>query len=167
MLKAFFFDRDGVIIKNFGYVHKKKNVKWLKGALSSIKYLTKNKVKIFIITNQSGIARGYFDISHLEMFHNYLKKEIKKSGGKITEIFYSPYHPKGKIKKFRKKSNLRKPGNGMLLRALKKYNLKPDECFMIGDSFVDKVASKKTNIKFSFKKKISLIKQVKKIYAEF
>ena len=70
MLKAFFFDRDGVIIKNFGYVHKEKNVKWLKGALSSIKYLTKNKVKIFIITNQSGIARGYFDISHLEIFHD-------------------------------------------------------------------------------------------------
>lgn len=167
MIKAFFFDRDGVLIKNYGYVFEIHKLKFLKGAIQSITFLTKKKIKVFIVTNQSGVARGYYTIEDINKFHKHLKKMIIEKNGKITEIFYSPYHPDGIIKKFAKKSNLRKPGNGMFLKALKKYKLKASECFMIGDSITDKIASKKSRIKFSFKEKTSLYNQVKKIYDNF
>ena len=77
MIKAFFFDRDGVLIKNYGYVADIKKIKWLKGAISAIKFLNKKKIKVIVITNQSGVARGYFTENDLLKFHNYLNRILK------------------------------------------------------------------------------------------
>jgi len=167
MLKCFFFDRDGVLIKNYGYVHEINKLKWLKGSIEAIKFLNKCKIKVIVITNQSGIARGYFTEKKLLDFHYKMNQMLFKSKAKIDSFYYCPYHPLGKIKKFRKKTNLRKPGNGMLLQAIKKYKLKPSDCFMIGDEKKDFLSSKKTNINFQFKKNYSLDKQVKKIVGKF
>ena len=163
MIKTFFFDRDGVLIKNYGYVFEPAKVKWLKGSISAIKYLNKKKIKVAVITNQSGIGRGYFTEKDLEKFHLFLNKNLKTYGAKIDDFFHCPYHPKAKIKKYRKKTNLRKPGNGMLLKAIKKYKINPNQCFMIGDEKKDFLSAKKTKIKFDYKKKYSLENQVKKI----
>ena len=92
-----------------------------------------------------------------------MNQMLSKFKAKIDCFYYCPYHPHGKVKKYRKKTNLRKPGNGMLLQAIKKYKLKPSDCFMIGDERKDFLSSKKTNINFQFKKNYSLDKQVKKI----
>ena len=163
MIKTFFFDRDGVLIKNYGYVYEPSKVKWLKGSISAIRYLNKKKIKVAVITNQSGIGRGYFTEKDLEKFHLFLNKNLKTYGAKIDDFFHCPYHPKAKIKKYRKKTNLRKPGNGMLLKAIKKYKINPNQCFMIGDEKKDFLSAKKTKIKFEYKKKYSLENQVKKI----
>jgi D,D-heptose 1,7-bisphosphate phosphatase len=163
MLKCFFFDRDGVLIKNYGYVHEIKKLKWLKGTIEAIKFLNKNKIKVIVITNQSGIARGYFSEKKLLIFHNKMNKILFKFKAKIDDFYYCPYHPFGKVKKYKKRTNLRKPGNGMLLQAIKKYKLEPSNCFMIGDERKDFLSSKKTKINFQFKKNYSLDKQVKKI----
>ena len=163
MIKTFFFDRDGVLIKNYGFVFEPAKVKWLKGSISAIKYLNKKKIKVAVITNQSGIGRGYFTEKDLEKFHLFLNKNLKTYGAKIDDFFHCPYHPKAKIKKYRKKTNLRKPGNGMLLKAIKKYKINPNQCFMIGDEKKDFLSAKKTKIKFEYKKKYSLENQVKKI----
>ena len=163
MIKTFFFDRDGVLIKNYGYVFEPTKVKWLKGSISAIKYLNKKKIKVAVVTNQSGIGRGYFTEKDLEKFHLFLNKNLKTYGAKIDDFYHCPYHPKAKIKKYRKKTNLRKPGNGMLLKAIKKYKINPNQCFMIGDEKKDFLSAKKTKIKFEYKKKYSLENQVKKI----
>ena len=163
MIKTFFFDRDGVLIKNYGYVYEPSKVKWLKGSIPAIRYLNKKKIKVAVITNQSGIGRGYFTEKDLEKFHLFLNKNLKTYGAKIDDFFHCPYHPKAKIKKYRKKTNLRKPGNGMLLKAIKKYKINPNQCFMIGDEKKDFLSAKKTKIKFEYKKKYSLENQVKKI----
>ena len=163
MLKCFFFDRDGVLNKNYGYVYKIENLKWLKGAIDAIKFLNRNKIKVIVITNQSGIARGYFSEKELQTFHRNMNRELLKHNAKIDSFFYCPNHPNGKIKKYRKISNLRKPDNGMLLKAIKKYKLKSSECFMIGDEKKDFLSSQKTKIDFEYKKKQSLYNQVKKI----
>ena len=163
MLKCFFFDRDGVLIKNYGYVHEIKKLKWLKGTIKAINFLNKNKIKVIVITNQSGIARGYFSEAELLIFHKKMNQLLFKFKAKIDDFYYCPYHPLGKVKKYKKKTNLRKPGNGMFLQAIKKYKFKPSECFMIGDERKDFLSSKKTQIKFEFKKNYSLDKQVKKI----
>ena len=163
MIKTFFFDRDGVLIKNYGYVFEPTKVKWLKGSISAIKFLNKKKIKVAVITNQSGIAKGYFTEKDLEKFHLFLNKNLKTYGAKIDDFFHCPYHPNAKIKKYRKKTNLRKPGNGMLLKAIKKYKINPNQCFMIGDEKKDFLSAKKTKIRFEYKKKYSLENQVKKI----
>jgi len=166
MLRCIFFDRDGVIIKNYGYVYEIEKVKWLKGAIKAIQFLNKKKIKVILITNQSGVARGYFSEKEVKKFHYNMNRILKKTKTRIDDFFYCPYHPSGKIKKYKKKSNLRKPGNGMLIRALKKYKLKPNECFMIGDQKKDFKSALKTNILFEYKKKTSLEYQVKKIVQE-
>ena len=166
MLKCFFFDRDGVLIKNYGYVYEIKKLKFLKGAINAIKLLNKNKIKVIVITNQSGIARGYFSEKKLLLFHKNINEILMKFNAKIDDFYYCPYHPSAKVKKYKKITNLRKPGNGMLLNAIKKYKLKPADCFMIGDEKKDFLSSTKTKINFQYKKNYSLDKQIKKIISK-
>ena len=166
MLKCFFFDRDGVLIKNYGYVYEIEKLKFLKGAINAIKLLNKNKIKVIVITNQSGIARGYFSEKKLLLFHKNINKILMKFNAKFDDFYYCPYHPSAKVEKYKKITNLRKPGNGMLLNAIKKYKLKPADCFMIGDEKKDFLSSTKTKINFQYKKNYSLDKQIKKIISK-
>ena len=167
MIKCFFFDRDGVLIKNYGYVYENRKLKWLKGSINAIKFLNKKNIKVVVITNQSGIARGIFSEDDLNGFHRFMKYQLLKKDARIDDFFYCPYHPKGKIKKYKKKSLLRKPNNGMLLNAMKKYKLKSNNCFMIGDEKKDYLSAKKTNINFEYKKNYSLEKQIKSIFIKY
>ena len=155
----FFLDRDGVLIKNYGYFCNKDKIKWLKGSFKSIKILNKLKIKVVVITNQSGIARGFYTEKKLREFHNFMNLILKKKQSKIDNFYYCPFHPSGKINKYKKASNLRKPNNGMLLKAIKKYKVKPSECFMIGDKKTDYLCAKKTKVSFEYKKNYSLDKQ--------
>ena len=167
MIKCFFFDRDGVLIKNYGYVYENRKLKWLKGSINAIKFLNKKNIKVVVITNQSGIARGIFSENDLNVFHRFMKYQLLKKDARIDDFFYCPYHPRGKIKKYKKKSLLRKPNNGMLLNAMKKYKLKSNNCFMIGDEKKDYLSAKKTNINFEYKKNYSLEKQIKSIFIKY
>ena len=163
MIKCFFFDRDGVLIKNYGYFCNKDRIKWLSGAIKAIKILNKYKIKVVVVTNQSGIARVYFTENQLKDFHEFMNFKLAKYNAKINNFYYCPYHPKGKIKKYSKKSKLRKPENGMLLNAIKKLKIHYKECFMIGDKKTDYLCARKTKVSFEYKKKYSLDKQVVKI----
>jgi len=167
MIKCIFFDRDGVLIKNYGYLCDKNKIKWLKGAINSIKILNKKKIKVIVVSNQSGVARGYFTEKKLKEFHRFMNFILKKNKAKIDSFFYSPYHPNGKVKKYRKQSNLRKPGNGMLLKAQRKFKLNFSECIMIGDKTTDYLSAKKTKIYFEYKKKYALDIQINNILKKF
>ncbi len=165
--KAFFFDRDGVLIKNYGYLINYNKIKWLKGAIKAIRFLNKKKIKVIIITNQSGVARGYFSIKQLSEFHSNLICKLNKRKAYINKIYFCPFYKKGKILKYKKDSFDRKPNPGMILKALKEFKIKKNNTFMIGDSKSDYLASKKAGIRFEFKKKCPLDKQVKNIFKEF
>ena len=78
MIKCIFFDRDGVLIKNYGYLCDKNKIKWLKGAINSIKILNKKKIKVIVVSNQSGVARGYFTEKKLKEFHRFMNFILKK-----------------------------------------------------------------------------------------
>ena len=167
MIKCFFFDRDGVLIKNYGYLNDISKLKWLKGAINSTKILNKKKIRVIIITNQSGIARGFFTEKELNKFHKMMNFILKKKGGIIDKLYYCPYHPNGKIKKYKRKSNLRKPSNGMLLKAMKQFKLHPSECVMIGDQRSDYLCAKKSKVYFEYKKKYALDIQVNNVLKKF
>ena len=162
-LKCAFLDRDGVINEDKGYISKISDFKIYPGVGKAINLLNKKNYLVIIITNQSGIGRGLIKIKELENLHNYLKKKIKKDGAKIDDIFYCPFHPEFGRGKYKKKSNDRKPGDGMIKKAIKKWKINTKTSFMIGDKISDKQAAKKAKIKFFYKKEKNLNTQIKNI----
>ena len=157
-------DRDGVINScnsNKKYIGSIKDFKWLKGSKKTIKYLKSIKYKVVIVTNQSGVARGYFTINDVHQLHRYLKNELKKYGTKVDKIYFCPYHVDGVIKKYKKKSTLRKPGIGMFLKINKIWKVDRKKSFMIGDQITDMEFAKKAKIKGHLFNKKNLYKFVK------
>ena len=161
--KCAFLDRDGVINQDKGYISKISDFKIYPGVGKAISLLNKKNYLVIIITNQSGIGRGLIKIKELENLHNHLKKKIKKDGAKIDDIFYCPFHPEFGRGKYKKKSNDRKPGDGMIKKAIKKWKINTKTSFMIGDKISDKQAAKKAKIKFFYKNEKNLNTQIKNI----
>ena len=160
--KAAFLDRDGVINKNYGYVHSLDNFVWLKNVKKAIKYLNDNNYKVIVISNQSGIARKIFTEKDVIILHKWMNLELKKINAKIDEFYFCPFHPKYGSKHYKKNSYYRKPNPGMLLKAIKKYNIEKEKSFMIGDTKSDKICANRAKIKFFFKRN-NLLKDIRKI----
>lgn len=165
--KAVFLDRDGVINKDLGYVIKKKDFKWLPGVKRALHFLKKKKFKIIIITNQSGIGRGYYKIKDLKYLHNWINDILKKNNTKIDDFYFCPHHPEFGKGKYKTKCKCRKPGNLMILKAKKKWKINTKSSFMIGDKISDKLCAQKSNIKFFYKENNNFYLQIKKIISDF
>ena len=155
--KIAFLDRDGVLNqrKNRGYVGFKKHFKWVNGAKETIKFLKERNYKVVVVTNQSGVARGYFSIKDVRSLHNHMNFELKKINTKIDRFIFCPFHADGVIKKYTKKSELRKPGIGMFKIVNKIWKVDKKKSFMIGDQITDMQFAKKAKLKaFSLIRKI-------------
>lgn len=155
-----FLDRDGVINYDYGYVHKIKNFKLRTGVLKGLKYLMKKNYYIFIVTNQAGIGKGIYSEKKFLELHNKIKEKLQKHNIFFNDVQYSPFHPKAKIKKYKKNSSMRKPGNKMIENIKSNWDLNIKKSFMIGDKISDKLASQKSNIKFYYAKN-NFFKQIK------
>ena len=149
---AVFLDRDGVVNFDYGHVYKLKDFKFKNNILKGLKYLIKKNYYIFIITNQAGIAKKLFSEEDLFKLHRHLKEKLNSKNIFFNDVKYSPYHPKGKIKKFRKKSGFRKPGNLMVKGIFKDWLVDKKNSFMIGDKVSDKLCAKKSGLYFEFVK---------------
>ena len=137
MLKpAAFLDRDGVINKEKGHLYKIDDFEWIEGAKESIKYLNDNDYYVFVVTNQSGIAKGYYNEKDVISLHNYINNELKSINAHIDEFFISPYHPDN-TKDYSNLSHLRKPDTGMLESAATKWPIDKLKSFLIGDKDTD------------------------------
>ena len=159
---AVFLDRDGTINYDYGYTYKFTNFKFRPYVLKGLKYLTKKKYLIFIITNQAGIAKGKFKLIDLLKLHKQLKNYLSRKNIIISDIQFCPFHPKGIIKLYKKKSNYRKPGNSMIKRILRKWNVDLKRSFMLGDRKSDELAAKKINLYYEYVKS-NFYNQIKKI----
>ena len=157
LTKVAFLDRDGVLNSskiNNGYISKIKDFKWIPGAKKAIKYLKNKRFKVIIVTNQSGVARAYFSIKNVYKLNKYIHDQVSRAGIKIDKILFCPYHPKGVIKKYKKKSSWRKPNIGMFKKINKTWRVDKKKSIMIGDRLVDIKFAKKAGIKgFLFKEK--------------
>ena len=154
-MKICFLDRDGVIIKDVNYLKKIKDIKFTKGIFEGLKRIQRLNYKIYIVTNQSGVGRGYIAEKKLKKIHKFIQKTFLKERIKLTKILYCPHHPKASIKKYKKKCAYRKPNPGMILKIIKENkNVLKKKSFLIGDKKTDIRAGKKAGLKknFLFKK---------------
>ena len=159
---AAFLDRDGVINHDYGYVHTINKFKFRNGVIKGLKYLSKKKHYIFVVTNQAGIAKKKFKESDFINLHIKLKNKLQNKNIYFNEVVFSPFHSKAKIKKYRKFSLTRKPGNLLIKKLKKKWHLNSKKSFMIGDKISDQLASKKSGLYFEFAKR-DFLKQIKSV----
>ena len=144
--KAVFLDRDGVINVDKGYVHKIEDFEFYPDVFDGLKRLQENGFKLVIITNQSGIAVGYYTEEDFFKLTEYMLDRFDKEGIKIEKVYYCPHHPEGIVPHLRKVCNCRKPETGMIEDAIKEFDIDPLSSFLIGDKETDIKAGKKMGI---------------------
>ncbi|MGL4788002.1 MAG: D-glycero-beta-D-manno-heptose 1,7-bisphosphate 7-phosphatase, partial [Cetobacterium sp.] len=145
--KVIFLDRDGTINVEKSYLHKWEDFEFEKNAIEGLKKLKDLGYEFIVVTNQSGIGRGYYTEEDLVTLNNQMTKKLKEFGIEILECFYCPHHPEKGIGKYKVDCNCRKPNPGMLLEGIKKYDVDIENSFMIGDKKGDLEAGKKAGLK--------------------
>ncbi|HEY9187173.1 MAG TPA: D-glycero-beta-D-manno-heptose 1,7-bisphosphate 7-phosphatase [Ignavibacteria bacterium] len=130
---AVFLDRDGTINEEVNFVKNPDEFILIPGVGLAISKLNKLGLKVFVISNQSGVARGFFTEQTLSQIHDKMNKLLLKQDAVIDDIFYCPHHPDAIIPEYKANCNCRKPLPGMLYKAKEKYNINLDESFVIGD----------------------------------
>ena len=116
--KLCLLDRDGVLNVDKAYLHKAEDVEWIPGSLEAIAWLKKQGILVAVVTNQSGVARGYFTEDTVRKLHAWMQAEMKKSGGEIAAFYYCPHLPGAAVKQYDFECKCRKPKPGMILQAL-------------------------------------------------
>ena len=141
MTKAVFFDRDGVLNEEVGFLHRMEDVRFVPGAVEAVAEIAdRDDWMVFIITNQSGIGRGYYsEDEYLEFEREYLGELSRLSGGraKVDKVYYCPHHPTKGIGKYRVDCECRKPKPGMLLAAADDFGVDLERSYIIGDKRSD------------------------------
>jgi len=150
MKKALFLDRDGVINIDYGYVHKIEDFTFIEEIFEICLKAQQSGYMIFIITNQGGIARGYYKISDFEKLTHWMEEEFKKRGITITKTYYCPFYEGGVVEEFSKPSFDRKPSPGMFLKAKEEFDIDLSQSLLIGDTETDIIAAKNAGLKESY-----------------
>ena len=146
MKKTIFLDRDGTINVEKDYIYKSEDLIFEEGTIEALKTFKNLGYILIVVSNQSGIARGYFTEEDLNIFNNNMNEILKKNGVEITEFYCCPHHPDG-IGEYKKVCECRKPNNKMIEDAIKKYNIDREKSYMIGDKTSDIGAGLKSNLK--------------------
>jgi D-glycero-D-manno-heptose 1,7-bisphosphate phosphatase len=136
-IKALFLDRDGVININYGYVHKKEDFHFIDGIFNLAKTAIDKGYLIFIITNQSGIGRGYYTEDDFWNLSEWMVNQFLDRAIPITKIYFCPYHPTEALSEYRLDSFDRKPNPGMILKAAREFSINLSKSLLIGDSLSD------------------------------
>ena len=147
MKKAIFLDRDGTINIEKDYIYKPEDLVFEDGAIEALKTFKNLGYILIVITNQSGIARGYFTEDDLHRFNKNMNDLLKKDGVEIEEFFYCPHHPIKGIGEYLVDCDCRKPNNKLIEEAIKKYDIDREKSFMIGDKKSDIGAGLKSNLR--------------------
>ena len=130
-------DRDGTIIVDHGFVGSVDRVEMVPGTPEAIAKFNRTGVPVAVITNQSGVARGYFGVGDIDLVHEHISDLLSRAGAHIDLYLSCPYHPEGVVKEFSKPSEDRKPSPGMALKAAEVLDLDLRQSWVVGDSHAD------------------------------
>lgn len=148
--KAIFLDRDGTINIDKEYLFKIEDFEFESKAEEALKILYDLGYILIVVTNQSGVARGYYKESDVETLHIKLSKILEKKGIVISKYYYCPHHPVKGIGKYKTDCSCRKPNPGMLLKGIEEFNLNPSLSYMVGDKESDVEAGLNAGVKSVF-----------------
>lgn len=143
---AVFFDRDGVLNIDGGYTHRADDLHWNPGAVAAVRAVNEAGWYAFVVTNQAGIAHGYYDETALSGFHRHMDEQLAKEGAHIDEYAHCPFHPEAKLEVYRRESGHRKPGPGMILDLLTRWPVDRSRSFLVGDRDSDLQAASAASI---------------------
>lgn len=135
--KALFLDRDGVINVNHGYVHKPEDTEWVSGIFELCASAQRAGYLIVVVTNQAGIARGYYDVEEFLYYTRWMHEQFSLKGAPLTATFYCPHHREGIDAELAVPCVCRKPKPGMILSAIHKFAIDSGASILIGDSQTD------------------------------
>ena len=135
MIKVALLDRDNTLIKDNGYTFRPIDLIWVKDAIEGLSLLDSMGYKLIVITNQSGIARGYYSEEKMNAFHKFMNNDLKKKAGIIIEKFYHcPHHPNGEIERYSKSCSCRKPGDELFQKAILDFSIETNQSIGIGNN---------------------------------
>lgn len=146
-LKAVFLDRDGTLNVDVAYLYEIEKFQWIPGAKEVLKFLTDQGYTLFVVTNQSGVARGYFPEEKVQELHAFIQDELNELGVKIEKFYYCPHLADGPIAKYAIECDCRKPKPGMILQACQEYDIDKSQSFLIGDGKRDVEAAEAAGIR--------------------
>lgn len=144
--KAAFIDRDGVINEERNYVHRSQDFVLLPGVVEGLALLREAGYHLIVVTNQGGIARGYYDQAAVDCLHDHLRASLAVSGIKLDAIYICPHHPQGIVVGLVAECDCRKPAPGMLLQAVRDFDLDLANSVLIGDKLSDVQAGKRAGV---------------------
>ncbi|ACS98443.1 D-glycero-beta-D-manno-heptose 1,7-bisphosphate 7-phosphatase [Aggregatibacter aphrophilus] len=147
MNKAVFLDRDGTLNIDYGYVHKIDDFHFIEGSIEALKKLKEMGYLLVLVTNQSGIARGYFSEQEFLQLTEWMDWSLADRDVDLDGIYYCPHHPEAKLAEFKQDCDCRKPKSGMLLQAIEELNIDPARSIMIGDKIEDLFAGQGAKIR--------------------
>ncbi|SEI16751.1 D-glycero-alpha-D-manno-heptose-1,7-bisphosphate 7-phosphatase [Paraburkholderia hospita] len=147
---ALFLDRDGVINVDIGYLHRKEDCVFLPGIFELVRRARRAGFDVFVVTNQAGIARGYYTEETFAGFTDWMMGQFADEGAPITQVYYCPHHPDAGVGSYRISCECRKPQPGMLLRAAAEHGIDLAVSAMVGDSVTDTEAAKAAGIRHRF-----------------
>lgn len=134
---AVFIDRDGTVNEEMGYINHVSRLRILPGSAGAIRKLNENGIAAVVISNQSGVARGYFPEELVRQVNARMVEILAESGTRLDGIYYCPHHPKGEVEEYRKVCDCRKPKTGLIDRAAEELGLDPARSYVVGDRHAD------------------------------
>lgn len=140
--RALFLDRDGVINIDHGYVGSRERFEWTPGAREAVRAATDAGWHVFVVTNQSGIARGHYSEAEMQVLHAWMTEEIRRAGGTVDDLRFCPFHAEAAVETYRHPAHpWRKPAPGMLLDLIRAWQLDPARAVLVGDQDSDLAAA--------------------------
>jgi D-glycero-D-manno-heptose 1,7-bisphosphate phosphatase len=134
---AVFLDRDGTLIEDVGYLDHSSRVVFYPWTIDAVRALNRAGLAVVVTTNQSGVARGYFSEAHIHEVHDHITDVLAAGGAHIDAYYYCPHHPEGTVGDYGRVCDCRKPGTGMVERAVRELGVDPRRSFAVGDRWLD------------------------------
>jgi D-glycero-D-manno-heptose 1,7-bisphosphate phosphatase len=148
--RALFLDRDGVVNEEVGYLHRIEEVRFVEGIFSLCRTAISLGYRLIVVTNQAGIARGFYTEADFHALMDFIQAELRTQGIRFDAVYHCPYHPEHGVGPYKREHEDRKPGTGMLRRGAREFDISLADSVMIGDRCSDIGAANAAGLRQAF-----------------